>query len=281
MLLTPSKSVVSAALDAGVRQGGAGLAAAASQPEMTLDAFINVQTQAVAGQFVEVANVVDRQRPSFYTAPDGVAEARRLKEAHANAERMAAAEQYSASMVEWCRIVDQGERFTDRSARGMDTTANGILGIDVDAPSPEGAMTITGAHLEGMPAPARAGFKANAGSKTISDITPPGNGMTVRVIQRGQAPGLLDSTSSARVRVPFESTPSRRNDPLASDAATTGSEGMFVIERMRRRHGNPSFGTVAGREGTYEYGMTRVGAQIIWTLEIANMRVASLPDIGG
>lgn len=62
---------------------------------------------------------------------------------------------------------------------------------------------------------------------------------------------------------------------------TTGTEGMFIIDRVRARLNNPQFATQGGNEGTYDYGVTGLGAQIIWNTEIAPLRVATLPKIGG
>lgn len=97
--------------------------------------------------------------------------------------------------------------------------------------------------------------------------------MTVRVIQRGPSPGLLGSSSSTRVSVPLESTPSRPNNPLP--IAMTGNGGMFIIDRVRQLY-SPGF---AGQH--YDYSHVPIGAQIIWVNEVHGIRIADLPALGG
>jgi len=212
-------------------------------------------------------------RCRFYAATDGVAQARALDEASRGLVDESRRLQYRTSFAEWCNLVDRGERFTARTPGRMDTTAGGILGIDVDIPSPDSPMRVTGAHIEGLPSDARRRFKDEAGAATIADITPSGAGMTVRVIQEGHSPGLFRSGSSARVRVPLESTPSRRGNPLP--VPMTGHQGMFIIDRVRRLH-SPGF---AGE--SYDYSQVPIGAKIIWAHEVSGIRIADLPVIGG
>lgn len=133
--------------------------------------------------------------------------------------------QYVASLGEWSNLVDKSQRLTDRSSSGMDTTAEGILGIDVEVASPGDPMKIVGAHLDGVPEDARKRLRDSNAS--VQDLTPSGSGMTVRVIQEGVSIGLFGSQANARVRVPLESTPSKRNAPTP---VLTGSEGMFIID---------------------------------------------------
>jgi len=157
----------------------------------------------------------------------------------------------------------------------MDTTAEGILGIDVEMAAPGDQMKIAGAHLDGVPEDARKRLRESNAS--IQDLTPSGSGMAVRVIQEGVSVGLLGSQANARVRVPLESTPAKRNAPTP---VLTGSEGMFIIDRVRQRHGNREFGTYGNGSG-YDYAQVPTGAQIIWALEIAGLKMGQLPEMKG
>jgi hypothetical protein len=73
----------------------------------------------------------------------------------------------------------------------------------------------------------------------------------------------------------MESRPAARGQVLG---ALTGHEGMFVIDRVRQRFGNPDF---AGGPRNYDYSHVPTAGIVIWTREIAVMRLNQLPALDG
>lgn len=94
------KSVVGSALTAAVQQGLSAARAPATSLEDTLTAFIGLQTGALGTEFLSAADVISKHCRDFYTVPDGIAQARTLKESLQSAEKIAASLQYRASLAE-------------------------------------------------------------------------------------------------------------------------------------------------------------------------------------
>lgn len=273
------KSVISSTLSTAITSGIGAAYAAAGTTAPARGAFLRSQQQALSDTAQRAGDALEERRTTFYSGADGLAQARALAAAYDAEMQVAWDRQYGASLAEWATLVNNSQRLTDRSPGSMDTTAEGILGIDVDLPNPGAELRITGAHLDGIPAEARNNFKTQAGSMTIGDLTPASGGMTVRVIQQGHSPGLFGSSASTRVRVAMESRPGARNQVLGM---LTGSEGMFVIDRVRQRFSNPEFASTGASGGAnYDYNLVPVGGQIIWAREIMGLRMNQLPNLAG